>query len=176
MLKKVIWEGFCRGLADGLPRAEALRAVKPKCKNHVKAAYKLWQRKEIQDRVKELIPIAQKNAEITAIIDRGWVIAEMVRLGKAAEEKGELNTARLCIRDVGDAIHVFEKNNGPKFDWSGDPAELTDSQLERFTFAVEKWVAGEEKAKEYQQKRMQKLNGAVIDVAPQPVEDKGPEW
>ncbi len=28
-------------------------------------------------------------------------------------------------------------------------------------------MAGEEKAKEYQQKRMAQLNGAVIDVVPQ---------
>jgi hypothetical protein len=134
----------------GLSQAKAYSAARFRSSNPDKGGARLFKKKEIQDRVKELIPIAKKNQEITSIIDRGWVIAELVRLGNKAEQAGELNTARLCIRDVGDAIHVFEKNSGPKFDWSGDPSELTDSQLERFTFCVEKWVAGEEKARELQ--------------------------
>ncbi len=180
-LKKAMLETFARGLSQGLPRAEAYRLANPKAKHPAQAAFKLFKKKEIQDRVRELLPIAESNRAITAVINKEWVIAELLRLAKVAEKDGDLSTARGCVKDVGDAIGVFDKGGKIKFDWNGDPAQLSDSQLETLQFYLERLGAGEEKARELQMKRLG-LSGVTIEVTPTPsrneqvLTNQEPEW
>lgn len=163
-LKKRTWEVFSRGIAGGIPRPDAYREAFPTCKNPSKAAYKLWQKQEIQERVRELIPITQTAKAITAVVNKEFVIAELLRLGKAAEdlEKPDLATARLCIKDVGEIIGAFDKTGRVKFDWDGDPANLSDSQLEKLKFFLERLAVGEKEARQLQMKRLQ---SAVVDIS-----------
>ena len=48
----------------------------------------------------------------------------------------------------------------PKFEWDGDPATLTDGQLDELQYYLENMAVGEEEARALQQRRKLKLEGA----------------
>ena len=106
---------------------------------------------------------AQSKAE-AAILNRERVLHRLDQLSRKAEEQGQYSAAARCEELIGRALGIFVDKSEHTFTWDGDPAKLTEPQLEK----VIQWL--EAMAPE-QPKRPALPPGDVIDVEALPPDE-----
>jgi hypothetical protein len=161
-------EQFAQLVATGKTPAEAYGAAGYAEKTAYTCGPRLLKIPTVNARVAELQRTVAQAVVLRIVIDRHKVRAGLWEIA----QKGNSESARVRAYElVGKDLGMFVE---PKFDWDGDPATLTDGQLEKLKCALEKMAVGEEEARVLQQRRELKLEGGgpVIDLEPGPA----PEW
>ena len=78
----------------------------------------------------------------------------------AAADK-QYATVRGCYMDIAKIAGVWSET---KFDWDGDVASLSDSQLERFQYLLEKMAFGDDQEKIMAARRQAKIEAGTLVV------------
>lgn len=146
-LKKSKWESFAQGLAMGKSQSVAAQDAGYGVKNSPSMGCRLAKRKDIQERVKELIPIAALKKEHAIIMSKTWVLAGIREIIESAKAAGQWDTARKGYVDIGKELGMFVQQTSTKFEWDGDISQLNEYQLERFQYVLERMAFGDDQAR-----------------------------
>lgn len=138
------------------------------------AATKLYAMPHIKARIEELGNKRTQQVVAVATISKQWVLEELADTYRAAKEKGDLNQRRLVLGDIGTELGMFVKKTEAKFEWTGDPSELTDAQLKKLQHLLERLAFGnDEQALIEARREGNVLDIEAVDVVPQEKEPDG---
>jgi hypothetical protein len=135
-----------------------------------KAAYtcgpRLLKVASVQVRVKELQQtVAAVVIERTAV-DRAFVLRELKDNGLKAKQMGELSASNRAFELLGKDLGMFTPS---ELAWDGDPATLTDRQMEELLRYLERIAFNGDQTKIAAARQQAWLEaGLVIDVEPEP--------
>ena len=155
-------ERFAQLVATGKTPAEAYVAVRYAEKTAYTCGPRLLKTESVRARVIELEQKITEAAVTNAVLNREFVIRELMDNALKAKGNGELSASNRALELLGKEIGMFERKDLP---WDGDPATLTDLQLSQLNNYLERIVFGGDPIKIAAAKKQAMLEaGLVVDI------------
>jgi hypothetical protein len=154
-------EQFALLVASGKSLSEAFVAAGYSKANAASCALRLSKKPEVRSRIAELQQIVIQVTTTQAALDRSWVLSELRKIAEnGASESARVRALELCGKELG----MFAAPSD--LPWDGDPATLTDPQLEKLELYLERIVYGDDRAalEAAKPKALQKAGLQVIDL------------
>ncbi len=180
-LKKPKHELLARLIAQGKTQTEAGLEVGFNPVRASRTASEICKRKEVKDRIAELRREIVRNVVTTAVISKQWVIDTLVQNIRDAREDKQYAVVKSSVELIGKHLEMFIDRSDHTIHWDGDLSGLSDQQLDRITFQLERLAYGDDRARAEAARRKALLEaGAVVDIEPEPQvegsKEDGGEW
>lgn len=164
-------EQFAQLVASGRTPAEAYVEVG----YAVKAAYtcgpRLFKNATVQARVSELLQVVSAATVTRMSLDRQFVLRELMDNALKAKQSCEWAASNRALELLGKELGMFNPRDLP---WDGNPATLTDSQLEQLQKYLERLAFGGDEAQlQAARERAMLEAGLVVEIEPGPTDQ---EW
>jgi hypothetical protein len=165
VLKREKHELFAQGLAKGLSQTKAALEAGYREKSAASTGSELAKKEDIKKRVQELIPRVSDMAAKTVGISKAWVIEELIQNIADARAEKQYGVVRACLVDIGKELRMFIERSEHTEIWNGDPATLTEGQLNNLIEKLETLAYGDDRAALERDKRRALREAGLISAA-----------
>ena len=170
-------EQFAQLLVTGKTPPEAYVAAGYASKTAYTCGPRLLKTASVQARVRELQQTVATAAVTRAVLDRAFVLRELMDNALQAKKNGEWSSSNRALELLGKELGLFSPAELP---WDGDPATLTDQQLATLDKYLARIAFGGDKEKEEAaraqiRKELGAASNTVIEATTEP-EDDGDGW
>jgi len=163
-------ERFAQLVATGMSAAEAYVAAGYAEKAAYTCGPRLLKTSSVQARVRELQHTIAKMSIDQAVIDRGFVLRELRDNALSTKQNQQWSASNRALELLGKELGMFQEPNQNWLDWDGDATKLSDEQLEKVIYLMEKMAYGDHEAKILANRRRAGADIGVIDVQPMKAE------
>ena len=153
-------ERFAQLVASGRTPADAYAAVGYKERTAYTCGPRLLKRAAVRARVTELQRAVAQVSVTRGAIDREFVLKELMDNALQAKQEQQFSASNRALELLGKEMGMFVDRTDHSFSWDGDPANLTDAQLEKLTQCLESQA---------KQLLDEKQKTDAIDITPEPV-------
>jgi hypothetical protein len=136
-------EKFCQLVASGIKPAEAYISLGYSEAGATQAANKVMKRRDVQERIDEILSHAAQSTAPTVSFDQARVLNRLDALSRKAEELGQISAAARCEELIGKARGMFVDRSG-SFVWDGDLSKLNDEQVDQLQRVMERRSFGDD--------------------------------
>jgi len=151
-------------VAPGISAVEAYVAAGYATKVGYTSGPRLLRASSVQTRVRELQHTVAKVSIDQAAIDRGFVLRELRDNALSAKQDHQWAASNRALELLGKELGMFQEPRQDWLDWDGDVTKLTDEQLERVQYVLEKLAYGADEAKILANRRRYQAEMGIIDV------------
>jgi len=157
-------EQFTQLVATGRTPAEAYAGVGYAEKTAYTCGPRLLKKPSVQARVSELQQTVATAAVTRAMLDREFVLRELMDNALQAKQNREWSASNRALELLGKKLGMFTPAELP---WDGDPATLSDTQLDQLYRYLERIACGGDEAKiQAVHKRAMLEVGLVVEIEP----------
>jgi len=157
-------EQFTQLVATGRTPAEAYASVGYAEKTAYTCGPRLLKKISVQARVSELQRTVATAAVTRAMFDREFVLRELMDNALQAKQNREWSASNRALELLGKELGMFALRDIP---WDGDPATLTDRQLDQLIKYFEQIALGGDEGKiEAIRRRAMLAAGVRVDLEP----------
>lgn len=158
-------ELFALYVARGENPAEAYKKAGFSPKGASQGAYKLKKIEAVATRIAELCFLASQIPLADDWLKKSFVLEGLRKVFVMAMDEKKLGDAIRALELMGKHLGMFVDRTEHTMFWDGDPAKLTDGQLEVLTRHLERLAYGDDKARLMAEKRQAMIEaGATAEI------------
>jgi len=174
-LKVAKMELFAQARAQGLSQNKAaLKAgYDPSCSSS--RGCRLDNDPRVKARIAELSARVEQATITASGISKSWVIDELIKNIADARAEKQYAVVRQCLVDIGKELRMFVERTEHTEIWNGDPATLTEGQLNNLIEKLETLAYGDDRAALERDKRRALREAGMISAAAAEVIEVQPE-